>query len=140
MERRAYVAGPMTGYDDFNRQKFAEAAAYVREVVGWEVVTPIELSEAAGKVWTVPTDTPEERHKYIRADIAELIDERTTDIVLIDGWKGSAGANLELAVAKGVGLTINLFTMGWFRSVRPDSDELHVYPAPKGLSSAAYRW
>lgn len=134
MPRRTYIAGPMTGYPDFNRAKFAEAAKYVQEVVGWEVATPVEMSEERGKDWSKP-DTLQERYDHLRGDIAYLIHPRTTDIVMLDGWKASAGARVELEVARAVGLTINLFTMDWFRSVRPDSPELAVYPeALRGLA------
>lgn len=83
---RVYIAGPMTGYEDFNRPAFAEAAARLRSL-GHVVVSPGELDEAGH----TPGDWPWKA--YMRRDIVELMGCDT--IALLPGWAQSKGARLE---------------------------------------------
>lgn len=102
-----YIAGPMTGYHDWNIPAFAGVAARMR-AAGFTTVNPHELHDAnLGKPWDW----------YLRRDLAELV--KCQRIVLLPGWADSRGATVEHHVAKALGLEViypELFEE-WFRSV-----------------------
>jgi hypothetical protein len=89
-----YVAGPMTGYPDWNHPAFFNMAARLR-CAGYKVISPAELHEPAD-------DTPWDW--YLRRDLVELV--KCTRIVLLPGWQDSKGAQLEHHIAKALGVTI----------------------------------
>jgi hypothetical protein len=89
-----YIAGPMTGYPDWNYPAFAKKAAELR-ALGHEVISPAELHPADP---SVPWDW------YLRRDLAELV--KCTGIQLLKGWNYSKGAKLEHHVAKSLGMDI----------------------------------
>jgi hypothetical protein len=90
---KLYVSGPMTGYADFNYPAFHEAAAFWRSQ-GHEVVSPAELNVDTDGAW----------EQYLRNDLRALLD--CDAITLLPGWEDSRGANLELHVAKTLGMTV----------------------------------
>jgi hypothetical protein len=92
--RRIYIAGPMTGYEDFNFPAFHDAADRFREA-GWHVANPAE--NFAGR-----TDLP--RETYLRADLAMLA--RCDAIAMLPGWRNSRGAMLEFLIAHELRLTV----------------------------------
>lgn len=107
--KRAYLAGPMTGYPDYNAAGFAAAAAWARRQ-GWEPVSPHD---------TDPTHDgdcpPGDKHKghpnacWYAAGIRVLL---TCDlIVLLPGWAASTGARLELAAAQQAGMTVDHYLL-----------------------------
>lgn len=55
--RRAYIAGPMRGYDRFNFPAFDAAKDRLIEM-GWDVVSPADLDRAVG-ITGYTTDLPE---------------------------------------------------------------------------------
>ena len=90
--RRIYISGPMTGHDDHNFPAFYAAAVRFRQA-GWDVANPAE--NFGGR-----TDLP--REAYLRADMAMLA--QSDAIALLPGWERSAGATLEVVLAKEIGL------------------------------------
>lgn len=89
-----YVAGPMSGYPEWNHPAFHDAAKELRDN-GHTVINPAELHEASAEVpWG----------HYLRRDLAELV--KCTHIVLLPGWRGSRGAQLEHHVAQQLGMHI----------------------------------
>lgn len=94
---RLYLSGPMSGLPDFNFPAFHEAAARLR-AANVEVVNPAEHFDGR-------TDLP--REMYLRQDVADLL---TVDgIVMLPGWAGSKGAQLELAIAQALNLKCWLY-------------------------------
>jgi len=92
--RIAYLSGPMTGLPEFNFPEFNRVAALWRGQ-GWTVLNPAE--NHGGDV-TLP------RTVYMRTDIEQLL---TADkVVLLKGWRQSAGARLEVAIARELGLIV----------------------------------
>lgn len=86
-----YLSGPMTGKLNHNFPAFHAAAKDWRER-GHEVINPAENFE--GDV-TLP------RQVYMAADIGNLL--RADTILMLQDWRQSAGACLELAVARELG-------------------------------------
>lgn len=89
-----YIAGPMTGYDEWNHPAFHAMAKQLRDA-GNTVINPAELHEASSEV---PWD------RYLRRDLTELV--KCSSVVLLPGWRGSRGAQLEHHVAQALGMEI----------------------------------
>jgi hypothetical protein len=93
--KRIYIAGPMTGYSDFNFPAFHAEAARLR-ALGYEVVNPAEINADTTAAWA----------DCLKADIAQLV---TCDgIALLPGWERSRGASLEHHIAKTLGMRIHV--------------------------------
>lgn len=107
---RVYISGPMTGYPDFNYPAFHAAAAYWRSR-GFDVVSPAELNDTTDGRW----------EDYLRADLAALL--RCDAIAMLPGWEGSRGANLELHVARALGMEV------WGADARTSMPRLLEVPA-----------
>jgi hypothetical protein len=84
---KVYLAGPMSGYTDFNFPAFAAGAAMLR-AKGYEVVNPAEVNPDTTLTWEA----------CLKADIPELL--KCEGIVLMDGWTKSRGATLEAHIAQ----------------------------------------
>jgi len=88
---RVYIAGPMTGIEDFNFPAFNAEASALREQ-GLSVLNPAEHGIVEGAEWA----------DYLRHDIAGLAScER---IHLLRGWSNSKGARLEVTIAQALGM------------------------------------
>lgn len=79
-----YIAGPMSGYEDYNVGAFYKAANDLREQ-GYVVVNPA----------TLPTDLSESDYLPINMAMLEACDT----ICMLDGWEESDGALAELTYA-----------------------------------------
>ena len=84
--RIVYIAGPITGIDDY-RERFARAEAQVRERKGVEAV----LNPAV-----LPGGLPQEAYMPICLDMLQQADT----ICLMPGWRASPGANMERRFAE----------------------------------------
>ncbi len=91
--KRIYLSGPMTERPDLNFPAFHAAAARLR-ALGYQVVSPAEI---------VP-ETKTNGHDAMRADTLSLFDCDT--LALLDGWRESADAYLEMHVARRAGIKI----------------------------------
>lgn len=89
--RAWYIAGQMTGYQDFNYPAFNAAAAQLR-AMGYRVENPAENPEQPD--W----------QGYMRAGITQLM--RCGGIAMLPGWQQSRGASLEHFIAQRLGLQI----------------------------------
>lgn len=87
-----YLAGPMTGIEDYNYPAFHAAAAQLREA-GYVVVNPAE--NFAGDQ-SLPWET------YLRTAICQVTE--CDGIALLPGWQESKGAKLEVRVAGALGI------------------------------------
>lgn len=93
---RLYVAGPMTGYPEFNYPAFRAAERELREV-GYEVLCPVDSEKhnpTPGK--------PQAWDWYMRHALRMVLDAE--GIALLDGWGKSRGARLEVRVAEDLGM------------------------------------
>lgn len=91
---KVYVAGPMTGYPEFNYPAFAEASARLR-ALGYVVVSPHEINPPE-----LGFDHP--WGWYMRRDIVALLD--VDAVVVLPGWETSKGAKLETDIAAALGM------------------------------------
>lgn len=93
-----YISGPMTGLPNYNRPAFNKAADYLRSQ-GFTVWNPAEEFDSTH---IYP------RKVYMRQDIEALL--KCESIVMLHGWEDSAGARLELEIARE--LEIDIFYLG----------------------------
>lgn len=124
--RSIYIAGPMTGYPNFNFAAF-DAARDKLNAEGWTVVSPADLDRESGfdalKGDSHEIITKEFMRKAIRADLDAL--QRVDAIYMLKGWQDSKGATAEYHVAKWRGIEIIM---------EPESQHLaeQVFPKPIG--------
>lgn len=80
-----YIAGPMTGYPNYNYEAFDKAEKWLREH-GYEVLNPT-------------TNKPEEPSwdNYMRASIVQVT--QADGVAVLRNWQMSAGAALEVHIA-----------------------------------------
>ncbi|ECW1079409.1 DUF4406 domain-containing protein [Salmonella enterica] len=108
---KVYIAGPMSGLPNFNRDRFNEIAGLVVESGN------IPLNPA-----TLPDGLPERDYMAIGIAMLQCADA----IYLIEGWEKSAGAKAEKALADKLNIPrIRFSVAGWtnlrwiFRICRP---------------------
>lgn len=89
--RRIYVAGPMTGYVDYNYPAFNTAAVALRHL-GYHVENPAENEHLNDGTWGWSD--------YLRR--TQLLTCDT--IVLLPGWEQSEGAQIEFDLAGKLGI------------------------------------
>lgn len=92
-QMRLYLAGPMTGIEDYNFPAFNAAAKLLRDV-SFQVINPAEHGIVPGAEWA----------DYMRYDIAKLVTCRT--IALLPGWEKSKGASWEVEIAQRLGMQV----------------------------------
>lgn len=95
-----YIAGPMTGYPDFNYPMFKTVATQLRSQ-GIDVVSPTEHTN----------DKPPDAYSvekpyayYLRQSLRMLLN--CNEIVLLPGWEQSGGAQLERQIAEALDMCI----------------------------------
>lgn len=91
---RIYLAGPMTGIEDFNYPAFHAEAERLREL-GYHVENPADHGMIDGYEWA----------DYLRLDLQKLI--TCEAIALLPGWDKSKGARLEYHVATELGMQVH---------------------------------
>jgi hypothetical protein len=116
-----YIAGPMTGYPQFNFPAFAEAAATLRSQ-GLTIISPAEEDEQHGvaQVAITSTDGKLDANGKIAGQTWGDLLSRDVKIVadLVDGvavlknWERSKGAKLEVTVALLAGKTVYAYHEG----------------------------
>lgn len=124
---KVYIAGPMTGYADYNVDAFDDAQT--RWIMkGHEAHTPFESSDVVwqrhhGRGFAPGKDRCEYGDTILREIFAEDVKLLLScdAIALLPGWRKSRGANVELAVARLFGLTIfDAATMALAVTIFPD--------------------
>ena len=125
---RLYIAGPMSGFADFNMPAFFEAAEHVW-LLGHEAENPadnddpaLDLSlanalrnKANGATW----------ESYLRRYLARLV--KCDGVVVLPGWQRSAGAALEVDVATRLGMPV--YCLERYEQRR------HSWPPPRTTSA-----
>lgn len=89
-----YIAGPMSGHQDFNYHAFHYAAADLR-AAGYRVLNPAEN----------PKPNPDPTWQdWMRAALGQLI--QSDAIALLPGWDTSKGAMIEERIGRDLGLDV----------------------------------
>lgn len=96
-QRTIYLSGPMRGYPELNYPEFHRVSAALRSH-GHRVYNPAEFEHDG------PPDTFPIREAF--ADYCEFITRRACTIVLLPGWRASAGAMAEYSLARVCGLDV----------------------------------
>jgi hypothetical protein len=89
-----YLAGPMTGIENYNYPAFMKAASYLRNL-GHTVLNPAEFFD---QNLTLP------RAVYMKRGIENLITAEY--VAVLQGWENSRGSQLEVDVARQCGLPV----------------------------------
>lgn len=90
---RTYLAGPMTGFEDFNFPAFNKMAAELR-AQGYVVENPAEHGVVDGADWA----------DYMAYDLTRL--GLCGQVAVLPGWENSKGARLEVHIARELGMTV----------------------------------
>lgn len=110
---KIYIAGPMTGRPDWNFPAFFETEEKLKEL-GYEVVNPAHndgttLEEALANSGS--TNSPSKSWGYyMRRDLPHVLS--VDAICVLEGWRDSKGASLEVHVAEALGLPIYVLKDG----------------------------
>jgi hypothetical protein len=114
---KIYLAGPMTGYPEFNFPVFLTAAAKLRDA-GHKVWSPAEHDISNGLDVTGLDGSPEslagtgfDLRKALGADLA-WITSSAEAVIVLPGWEHSSGAWAEVATA--LALRLPVWTLGAF--------------------------
>lgn len=102
-----YIAGPMTGLPSFGYPAFHEAGKLLAEH-GFRVYSGAHRAhpwEDRAIAIDPPQPGEEKPHSYYMREAIKLL-VKCDLIYLLDGWENSAGARLELQVAKAIGLKV----------------------------------
>lgn len=101
---RVYLAGPMSGYPQFNFPLFYAAAASLREQ-GFDVVSPAEMDAEVGidkqAMASTDGDVAKLTHTWgdlLARDVKLIADGGIQGIVFLPDWNKSRGARLEASV------------------------------------------
>lgn len=96
-----YLAGPMTGYPDYNRAEFNKAAEFwVKQ--GFSVYNPAVPD---------PNLDDSDWKGYMRRSIRQITGY--SYLALLPGWEDSKGAVLEVEIAKALEMPI-YYPEGWY--------------------------
>lgn len=106
---KVYLAGKMSGLPSFGAEEFRKAAKILRER-GIEVVSPLEMDEAAGIYVDGLTGFEDlsDQGFDIRGTLANDLRVVLLDVdavVLLPGWRDSKGAIAEYATARAAGVS-----------------------------------
>lgn len=103
MPKKVYIAGPMTGYKDFNFPLFNKTAALLREE-GWTVFNPAEKESEKVSARSMVNGDPKiaaedgfDFREVYTWDVSKVIEADA--IYMLPGWENSPGACGEHAVA-----------------------------------------
>ena len=99
--RKVYLAGPMTGYPEFNFPEFIDAASSLR-VRRFEVWSPAERDLEEG--FDPKTDDSKGLKYYMQYDLPAVV--KCDAVAVLPGWHKSAGARLEVFTAWAVGMPV----------------------------------
>ena len=122
---KIYLAGPMTGYDNFNFPEFDKISAKLR-AHGYDVVSPAELDSPEFRAAVMaPGITGYEKGltglwgDCLARDVKLIADSGIEGIILMWTWEKSRGARLEAFVGVLCGLKFALYDEDEIGLVQP---------------------
>lgn len=103
MSKRLYLAGPMRGHEMYNFPAFDAEALRLRRA-GYQVVNPAELDRVNG-VHEFTDPLPKGwRRTVMERDLPAICG--CDGLALLPGWGASSGCQVEIALARFLGLRI----------------------------------
>jgi hypothetical protein len=99
--KNIYIAGPMSGYPEYNFPAFDHAAKLLRKL-GHRVTNPAELDRLAGIHEHTAQLPVNAKREAMKRDCAAICDCNL--IALLPGWEKSAGVKVELTLAGYLGI------------------------------------
>ncbi len=120
-----YLSGPMTGLPGYNTPEFHRCTARLREL-GFDVLNPAETAGGA-------THLPRATYMYIDVAYVQAADA----VVVMDGWRSSKGAKLEMIVAAAHGKRVWTYDdeVGLGYELEVDGWDVHVIPGRRSFLS-----
>jgi hypothetical protein len=110
---KIYIAGPMSGVEDFNFPLFFETEKKLKEL-GYEVINPAHNDGETLEEALAMAGTPDKPNNpwsyYMRRDLPSVLD--VDALCVLPNWRGSKGASLEVHVAEALGLPIYVLQDG----------------------------
>lgn len=110
---KIYVAGPMTGYPEWNFPAFFEAEKQLIKL-GYEVLNPAHSDGTTLELALESAGIPERPNHtwawYMRRDLPHVLD--CDALCVLPGWQESKGASLEVHVANAIGIPIYILKDG----------------------------
>ncbi len=130
---RVYLSGPMSGYPNYNAEKFGECE-YELTVRGFDVFNPAREDRLPA-----PGEEPLPWSEYLRRVLRVLTSgKRRPDAILImPGWENSRGANLEVFIGQVLGIDIVDILTGLIQN---DAPAYHWLPDPAAGGVQRSRW
>lgn len=107
--KKVYISGPIFGQQDGNKNAFKEAELKFN-AMNFEAVNPHELhgidweNQWNEKLSKREITVMEHWAGYMKTDIAALV--KCDFLALLPNWESSKGANIEIAIAKSLGMPI----------------------------------
>lgn len=101
--RSIYIAGPMTGYPEFNFPAFDAARDYLER--DWNVISPADMDRELGFDPAWDDVTAEFLRDAMRRDIDAVM--HVDALYALAGWEQSKGASAEVALAKWRGIPVH---------------------------------
>lgn len=110
---KIYIAGPMSGHEDWNFPAFFEAEEKLKEL-GYETLNPATNDGASLEVAIQNAisarDSGATWSSYMRRDLSNLC--LSDAVCVLPNWKSSKGASLEVQVAQALGIPIYILKDG----------------------------
>lgn len=110
---KIYVAGPMTGYDQWNFPAFFEAERQLLKL-GYDVINPAHNDGTTLELALESAGLPERPNHtwawYMRRDLPHVLE--CDAVCVLPGWQESKGASLEVHVANAIGVPIYVLKEG----------------------------
>tara|TARA_R100001594_G_scaffold88143_2_gene122442 strand:- start:4441 stop:4770 length:330 start_codon:yes stop_codon:yes gene_type:complete len=103
-ELNIYIAGPMRGHKNLNREAFMKAEDYLRSKrIYYTIVNPVNLDKES-KMSDEELQSRDGLREVMARDISELT--KCDAVYCLEGWEKSEGAKIEHALAVMLNLTI----------------------------------
>jgi hypothetical protein len=110
---KVYIAGPMSGYEDWNFPAFFEAERQLLEL-GYEVINPAHNDGATVQEALESAGSPDRPNNmwswYMRRDLPHVME--VDALCVLPGWQKSKGAKLEVHVATAIGIPLMVLKDG----------------------------
>jgi nucleoside 2-deoxyribosyltransferase len=92
--RKVYIAGPMSGYEDYNYPAFFAAESRWQNQ-GWEVFNPARNPHPPN---LAEMGRDEGRAYFMKLDLPMVLESDA--VAVLPGWEDSPGARVEVAVGR----------------------------------------